>query len=294
MPADRTRTPPRRRPTPETVLAAFQAATLAIVALVVLSPLILLFVASLKDDRFQILADMGSMRAFWVDHPSLNNFAEVLSPSSGLSLGRYLVNSTVILAGTVLGSIVLNSMIAFVLAWGNLPGRRLILMAFIGLYIIPQETIVLPLLMVVRTLGLLDGFLAQILPWVASPLYVFLFYQFFIQVPKDIVEAARIDGASIFAIYRTIFLPISLPVIAACAILSGIESWNQYLWPLLVTQSDYARPVAVAIAGLLGPDSVLWDHAMAASVIMMAPVLVFYLLFQRWFLSSFMGSAVKG
>ena len=109
-----------------------------------------------------------------------------------------------------------------------------------------------------------------------------------------IKKAARMDGASFFAIYRSILLPISTPAIAACAILCGIESWNMYLWPLLATQTDYARPISVAIASFLQTDQVLWDRAIAASVVMMVPVLVLYLVFQRWFVSSFIGSAVKG
>jgi len=272
----------------------FQTLCLAILAFLVISPLFMLFVSSLKDDRFQILADMGSLAAFWVKTPSLNNFHEVLAPSQGISIDRFLLNSSIILAGTVLGTIVVSSSIAFVLAWGTIRGRGVILSLFIALYIIPQETTVLPLLMIVRNLGLMDGFLAQILPFIAHPLYVFLFYQFFIQVPREIVEAARMDGASFFTIYRSIFLPISTPVIAACAILAGMESWNMYLWPLLVTQTDYARPISVAIATFLQTDNIFWDRAMAASVVMMTPVLIFYLIFQRWFMSSFIGSAVKG
>lgn len=289
-----TATSPARRLDRPTVLIAIQTFCLAIVALVVISPLVLLFVASLKDDRFQILADMGSLAAFWVPEPSLNNFAEVLGAGQGLSLGRYLLNSTVILAGTIVGTVFVSSSIAFVLAWGSIPGRGALLTLFILLYIIPQETTVLPLLMIVRNLGLMDGFLAQILPFIASPLFVFLFYQFFIQVPRDIVEAARMDGASFFAIYRSIFMPISMPAIAACAILCGIDAWNMYLWPLLATQTDYARPISVAIASLMQTDQIFWDRAFAASVLMMIPVLILYLVFQRWFVSSFIGSAVKG
>lgn len=109
------------------MVTTVQVVCVAIVALVILSPLIMLFVASLKDDRYQILAEMGSVSAFWVEKPSLNNFFEVLSPSSGLSLGRYMINSTIILAGTVLGTIAISSSLAFVLAWGSIPGRSLIL-----------------------------------------------------------------------------------------------------------------------------------------------------------------------
>ncbi|TCO81290.1 carbohydrate ABC transporter membrane protein 2 (CUT1 family) [Plasticicumulans lactativorans] len=274
-------------------LEIVQLVSLTIIAIVVVSPLIILVVASLKPDRFAILADMGSMRAFWVDDPTLNNYREILSFDGALPFGRYLVNSVFILLTTVTGGLLINSMAAFVLAWGQMRGRAVILSVLIALYIIPQESIVMPLLVLVNKLGMSDGFSAQILPWMASPIYIFLFYQFFKQVPKDIVEAARMDGASLFRIYWSIFVPLSLPVMATVTILLGIDMWNQYLWPMLVTQSDYARPISVAIAGFFGQDTVFWNTAMAASVLMMVPVLVFYLFFQKWFMNSFAG-AVKG
>ncbi|QFI70326.1 carbohydrate ABC transporter permease [Sinorhizobium alkalisoli] len=275
-------------------LRTVQTACILIVALVIVSPLLMLFVASLKDDRFQILADMGSFRAFWVSDPTLSNFQEVGNFSGQLAFGRYLVNSLIILASTVGFGLIVNSMAGFVLAWGSLRGRALILSLVIALYVIPQESIIMPLVIMVSRAGMTDTFAVQIVPWVASPLYIFLFYQFFAQLPKELFEAAQIDGASVFRIYRSIFLPLSLPALATVSILMGIEAWNQYLWPILVTQTDYARPIAVAIATFFGQDSIYWDRAMAASVLMMIPILVLYLAFQRWFVSSFVGSAVKG
>ncbi len=271
-----------------------QSISVFIIALVVISPLFMLFIASLKDDRFQILADMGSFRAFWVDHPTFNNFREVGNFAGELAFGRYLGNSLFILFSTVSLGLIVNSMAGFILAWGSLPGRALILAVVIALYVIPQESIIMPLLIIVSRAGLSDTFTAQILPFVASPLYTFLFYQFFAQLPKELYEAAAIDGASIFRTWWSIFIPLSLPALATVSILMGIETWNQYLWPILITQTDYARPISVAIATFFGQDSIFWDRAMAASVLMMIPILVFYLVFQRWFISSFVGSAVKG
>ncbi len=274
-------------------LGLLQVVAVAIIAFVIVSPLILLVVASLKPDRFQILQDMGSFRAFMVSNPTLHNFADVLTLDGPLPFGRYLLNSLFILAMTVGFGIFVNSAAAFVLAWGRLPGLWLILGLLIALYIVPQESIVLPLLMIVNRVGLGDTFTAQILPWIASPLYIFLFYQFFRQVPKDMIDAARMDGAGPWRIYWSLFLPLSLPVMATTAILLGIETWNQYLWPLMVTQSNYARPISVGIASFFGADSIFWNDAMAASVVMMTPVLLLYILFQRWFVASVMGAAVK-
>jgi multiple sugar transport system permease protein len=271
-----------------------QSISVFIIALVVISPLFMLFIASLKDDRFQILADMGSFRAFWVDHPTFNNFREVGNFAGELAFGRYLGNSLFILFSTVSLGLIINSMAGFILAWGSLPGRAIILAVVIALYVIPQESIIMPLLIIVSRAGLSDTFTAQILPFVASPLYTFLFYQFFAQLPKELYEAAAIDGASIFRTWWSIFIPLSLPALATVSILMGIETWNQYLWPILITQTDYARPISVAIATFFGQDSIYWDRAMAASVLMMIPILLFYLVFQRWFISSFVGSAVKG
>ncbi|OCP35939.1 carbohydrate ABC transporter permease [Ensifer sp. LC163] len=275
-------------------LRIVQTACILVIALVIVSPLFMLLIASLKDDRFQILADMGSFRAFWVSDPTFANFAEVGNFSGELAFGRYLLNSLIILALTVGSGLIVNSMAGFVLAWGSVRGRALILSLVIALYVIPQESIIMPLVIMVSRAGMTDTFAVQIVPWIASPLYIFLFYQFFAQLPKELVEAAQIDGASIFRIYRSIFLPLSLPALATVSILMGIESWNQYLWPILVTQTDYARPIAVAIATFFGQDSIYWDRAMAASVLMMLPILALYLAFQRWFVSSFVGSAVKG
>ena len=260
----------------------------------IVSPLFLLIVASLKPDRFQILAEMGSFKAFWVTNPTLKNYGDILTFSGGQPFACYLLNSVIVLAFTLVGGMLFNSMAAFVLAWGRIPGRAIILTLMIGLYIVPQESIVLPLLSIVNEVGLSDSFAAQILPFLASPLYVFLLYQFFSQVPRDLYDAAVVDGASPFEIYWKVFLPISLPALATVAILLGIETWNQYLWPLMVTQTDHARPISVGIAAFFGADSIYWNLAMSASVVMMAPVLALYLMFQKWFVSSVISSGVKG
>ncbi|HWJ72462.1 MAG TPA: carbohydrate ABC transporter permease [Kaistia sp.] len=286
--------PRRASSEPRDIGGIIKLVAVSLIALVIVSPLIVLVVGSLKADRFQILADMGTFRAFWVDNPTLQNFRDMWVFSGALPFGRYLLNSLVILFVTVIGGVFLNSMAAFVLAWGRLPGRAVILAALVALYIVPQESIVLPLLTIINRIGLSDSFAAQILPFMASPLYIFLIYQFFIQIPRDIYDAATVDGAGPFRIYWSVFLPISLPVLATVAILLGIETWNQYLWPLMVTQTDHARPISVGIASFFGTGTVYWNNAMAASVMMMIPVLIFYLAFQRWFVSSFISSAVKG
>jgi multiple sugar transport system permease protein len=229
-----------------------------------------------------------------VADPSFNNYREIWGLSGALPFGRYLFNSVVILFVTVAGGLLVNSLAAFVLAWGRVRGRGIILGTLIALYIVPTESVLMPLLFVVNRIGLTDTYAAQILPFVASPLFIFLFYQFFTQIPRELVEAAAIDGAGPFRIWRAVFLPLSLPVMATVAVLLGLDMWNQYLWPLMVTRTDAAKPISVAVAGFFGTDEIFWDQAMAASVLMTVPILVFYFAFQRWFIASFLSSGVKG
>jgi multiple sugar transport system permease protein len=205
-----------------------------------------------------------------------------------------MANSSLVLVGTVILTLIVSSMAAFVLQQGRFRGRKLLLGIITALYIIPAETIMLPMLYECLALGITDTYWVQMLPFVASPLFIFLFYQFFAQVPQSIAEAAHIDGAGPGRIFQRIYLPLNGPALATVAILQGMGSWNQYLWPLLATNTDDYRPITVAIASFFGSDTILWNLAMAGSVLMMLPVLAFFLAFQRFFIASVSSSAVKG
>ena len=262
-------------------------------AIITIAPLLLMFASGLKDDRYQILAELGSFRAFIVTNPSLNNFVEILGKESVFPMGRFFLNSVIVLIGTVVGTIFISSMGAYALLRGKFKINKWLILVIVGLYIIPMETIMLPMLFEAITLKLVDTYLIQILPLIAHPLFIFLCYQSFKAIPDSIAEAANIDGASFWQIYRHVYVPLSVPTIVSIAILQGMGGWNQYLWPLLVTQSDRVRPMTVAIANFFGQDTVYWDRAFAASVLMMLPVLGFFLFFQRYFLASVASSAVK-
>ncbi|MCF7945983.1 MAG: carbohydrate ABC transporter permease [Spirochaetia bacterium] len=271
-----------------------KAAILICIGIIFISPLFLMIVSSLKDDRLQIMEDIGSIKAFWVSNPTLNNFVEILNPSSLQNFGMYFRNSVIILALTAIGTIVISSMAGYTLLRGRMKMHKILLPVIISLYIIPLEAIMLPLLYQSIKMGLIDTFVIQILPFIASPMYIFLFYQFMKQVPHSIGEAAFIEGASFWRVYKDIYLPINTSAIATVAILQGMDSWNQYFWPLLVTQSDRVRPISVAIASFSQVGTIYWDRLMAASVLMMLPVLIFFLIFQRFFIASIASSAVKG
>lgn len=271
-----------------------KAVILLLLGCVFILPLFMMVVASLKGDRLTIMQDFGSLRAFWVQNPTLDNYRDILSPNAVQNFGLYFRNSLIIMAAVIFGTIIVSSMAGYSLLRGRLKIHKYLLVAIIALYIIPMETIVLPLMYQVTKMGLLDTFIVQVVPFLASPFIIFLFYQFMKEIPGSIAEAASIEGANFWHIYRSIYLPMIGPAIATVAILQGMDSWNQFLWPLLVTQSDNVRPISIAIASYTQVGSIFWNYLMAASVLTMLPVVILFFAFQKRFIASVASTAVKG
>ncbi len=266
-----------------------------LICVLVVAPLYMMVAISLKADEQQILVDFGNWRAFWVWpwDMSLENYRIILSDKQAPFL-RFMFNSILIVASIVLFGILLNSACAFALSRLRFTGRNFILAVLIALIIIPMEALAIPLLLMMARIGWLETYQAQIVPFIAHPFSIFLFYQFFSKLPKDLDEAAFVEGATPVQVYWKIVLPLSLPVIATVAILQSLEYWNAYLWPLMITRGPATRPVSLALAQFFGTPPYLWGQLMAFSVLMSLPVLILYLVFQRWFIQSVVSSAVKG
>ncbi|WP_051537923.1 carbohydrate ABC transporter permease [Treponema sp. C6A8] len=267
---------------------------LFILGLLIITPIFLMFISSLKDDRYEIMRDMGSLKAFFVLHPTLHNFKEVLFESVQ-NFGRSFINSIIVLSVTVVLTSIVCSMAGYALQRGKLKIKKFIFLVVLSLYIIPMEAIMLPLMYQVSSWGITDTFSVQILPFVASPLYIYLFYNYFKEIPVSLSENAELEGASFWQIFKDIYLPMNkAPIITVC-ILQGMDMWNQYLWPLLVTTDQKVRPMSVALSSFTGTGGdIYWDQLMAASVVMLLPVLVLFIIFQRNFIESVGSSAVKG
>ncbi|MFJ8768814.1 carbohydrate ABC transporter permease [Streptomyces clavifer] len=273
-------------------------------ALVFALPLVFMLVSSFKPDD-QIFGDLDSLRAFLpVGALSLDNYTAVFDR---VPAARFLLNSVLISASTVVLGIVINSMAAFALSRMRWPGRKLVLTAVIATLIVPFETFALPLVWWVNQLPLLsvngfhlqwstgwmDTYQVQILPFVANAFSVFFFHQYFQSIPKELDEAAIVDGAGWFTIYRRIVMPLSGPAIATVAILTFLPAWNSYLWPLMVVQSEELRPVMVGISYFFQLN-VGWGQIMAYSSMITVPILALFVAFQRSFVNSIASSGVKG
>jgi multiple sugar transport system permease protein len=270
-----------------------------LLAIFFIFPIVFMLVASLKNNEMQVVADMRSFRAFLpVGDVGFQNYLDVFN---GLEFGRLMFNSVFILIFTVGMGLVVNSLIAYVLARLRFKGRDLLLAVVVALIIIPFEAVAVPMLMLVNNLPWfggattwLDSYHVQIIPFIADAFSIFLFYQFFIGIPKDLEEAALVDGASLGRIFTSIILPLSKPVFATVAILQALASWNRFMWPLMVTRGPGVRPLTVGIQSFFGQDPRLWGDLMAFASMITIPVLIVFLLFQRWFVQSVAKTGIKG
>ena len=290
------------------VITAVRYLILIFFAFIFIFPIVFMLVSSLKPD-LQLLRDSGSLLAFVpYGDLSLDNYREAFNR---VPIVRFLWNSVFITTVTMILSLVVNSMAGFALAVPRWKGKGIVLSLIIATLIVPFDTAAIPLLLIVSRLpwvsftecaegvnmcitnGWLDSYHVQIIPFIAGAFNIFLFVQFFRALPYELVEAARIDGASWFQIYRLIFVPISGPVFATIAILTFLAKWGDYLWPIMVVQSEELRPVQIGVSYFFQLD-VAWGEIMAYLSIITLPVLIFYLFLQRAFIESIAQSGVKG
>lgn len=279
-----------------------QLALHAVLVCFFLFPLVFLFVSAFKADEAQLLADMGSVRAFLpVGELSLQNFRDVFERTPFLTA---LVNSATIVTATVLAGILVNSMLAYALARFAFPGRSLLLAAVVALVIVPFEAIAVPLLLLVNELpywrdggfspGWLNTWHVQVLPFIANAFSVYLFYQFFVALPRELEEAALMDGASRWRIYWRIVMPLSKPVIATVAVLQFLARWGDLLWPVMVVRGDTHATLPLAMQTFFGQYPRQWGDVMAFAAMATLPTLLLFIAFQRWFVRSAVSSAIKG
>ncbi|GAA0485407.1 carbohydrate ABC transporter permease [Microbacterium aurantiacum] len=278
--------------------------TMSLFGILFLFPLVFMFVSSLKPDA-QILQDIDSPMAFLpVGDISLDNYFGVFDR---VPVAQFMFNSILVTVLTVGLGLIVNSMAGFALSRLAWKGRLVVLAVIIATLIVPFETIAVPMVYWVAQLptlvfeggvlkydfGWLNTYEVQIVPFIANAFSIFLFTQYFSTIPKSLDEAARIDGASWFTIYRRIIVPLSGPAFATVAILTFLPAWNQYLWPLMVVQREELRPVMVGMQYFFQLNTA-WGEVMAYTSLITLPVLIVFLIFQRAFVSSIAASGVKG
>lgn len=285
--ADQTSTRPGAQPFWRWVVYA----TMVVLAIFFLFPLVYMLSSSFKPDD-QVLANSQSAEAFLpTPFTGIDNYSDAMDRAD---LVRVFFNSVVISSLIVGLGLIVNSLFAYALARFRFAGRTIVLGVVVALIIIPFEALAVPLLFMGAEVGWLDTYQIQILPFIANPLFIFLFYTFFLSIPVSLEEAARIDGAGPVQVFTRIVVPLAKPAYATVAILGFLFSWGQFLWPSMVTRGTDVRPLPVGIGVFATTPPVSWGDIMAYTVLMTLPLLVIFLIFQRHFIQGVASSGVKG
>jgi multiple sugar transport system permease protein len=267
-------------------------------------PLVFMVVSSLKPD-FNLLQDTGSYRAFLPVGPiSFDNYVGVFDR---IPFFMFVMNSLIVATVTTVLGLIVNSMIGFVLARMSFRGKNPIFAIIISTLILPFEVMAIPLLYLMVNLpvisfdggfqitkGLFNNYQVQILPFIASAVSIFLFMQYFKTLPKELDEAARVDGASWFMIYRKIAMPLAGPAIGTVAILTFLPMWNSYIWPVMTVQDERYRPIMVGLQYFYVNFGTAWGQIMAYLTLLTIPVVILFLSMQRFFVNSIATTGVKG
>ncbi len=259
---------------PSLLAGSLRYAALILGSLIMLAPFVVMLVVSLWPNE-AFLA-----RRFPLDQITLGNYRETFQV---IPFGRYFLNSAIVTVTATVLQILISSLTAFAFARLRFRGRDGLFLFYLAALMIPTPVTLIPNFLIIRALGWYDTYQALIMPALFSALSTFLLRQYYRGIPLDLDEAARMDGASSLRIWWQVIVPLSGPVIAALAVFSFQATWNDFLWPLVVTGSDKMRTIPIGLSYFVGQYSTAWNLLMAGSVIALLPVLVVYFLAQKTF-----------
>ncbi|MEO1769581.1 MULTISPECIES: carbohydrate ABC transporter permease [Enterococcus] len=262
---------------------------LFLLAALFIFPMLWMVVSSMKPEA-DVYQNLASFKAFLPSLNPANWFKTYQDVISRFSVGTYLLNSIFYGLTFACGSIIVNSLAGFAFAKVNFSGKKIIFGALLALLIVPMETVLIPQFTIVNSLGLVNTRLAVILPAMASAFNIYLFRNFFIAIPEEIIESAKLDGASIVKVFFHIMLPMSKPAIATVGVLSFISSWNDYIWPLMVLTDSSKFSMQVAITTINTTQPVYINQVMAVLTISTIPLIIVYIVAQKYILQGLGGS----
>ena len=261
------------------------------VAVLFLAPLLFLFISAMKEET-QLISDMTTLKAFVpYGNMSFDNYVQVFEKIDFL---HYFRNSAVNAIIQVAIGLFINGMMGYALGLLDFRGRKFLISLMISLTIIPTEAVVINRFLVAVNMGVVNTVWALALPNLAIPMYVYLFYQHFRGMPKDLVEAAIIDGESYVGIFFKIMTPLSKPIYATVAIMSFIRAWGDLLWPTLVVRDNTWMTLLQKLRSLNDNVYTYWGQIFAFSAMVTLPILIVFLVFQKQFVQSVAMTGIKG
>ncbi|MCC4248413.1 MULTISPECIES: carbohydrate ABC transporter permease [Microbacterium] len=232
-------------------------------------------------------------------HPSNLTLENYTAIDGRINMLRGLVNSGIFTGGVILGTIVFGVLAGYALAVLKWRGRSATFALVLLVQVIPFQLLMIPLyVMIARDYGLSDSYLGMILPFFINSTAVVIFRQYFLQLPRELFDAARIDGAGEFRLLWNVALPLVRPALLTAVLLTFIGPWNEFLWPFLITKDAAMQPLAVSLANFISTIAAStanpFGAMMAGAVVLAAPAVALFLIFQRYFTSNDLGSGVKG
>jgi multiple sugar transport system permease protein len=266
---------------------------LALHALLIAGSVVMLLpFAWMLSTSLKLPPDIFTYPPVWIPNPiAWQNYVKTVTV---MPFGRFYLNSLIVTTGVTLLQLLTSSLAAFAFARMRFPGRNALFLLYLATLMIPFQVTMIPNFIVVRALGWYDTYQALILPPAFSAFSTFLLRQYFLGIPRDLDEAARIDGATSLRIWWQVIMPLAGPAIAALATFVSLNSWNDFLWPLIITNSPAMRTLPVGLSTFQGQYKTDWNLLMAGSVIAMVPVLLVYIIGQRWFIRGITLSGLGG
>lgn len=255
-------------------------------AILMLFPLLWFLLSSFKPGGELFTYPLSFLPREW----TLDGYAAALER---IDFAQYLLNTTIVATVTTVLTVALCATTGYALAKYKNPWLSVLGLCILSMTMLPGEVILNPMFIVVRDLGLYNSLWGVIIPSIITPTGVFMFRQFFVTIPDELMQAARIDGASEYGIFFRIMLPLARPIMLTLAIVSFQWRWNDYIFPLIILGDPEKFTLQIALRALVGAENIDWTVLLAASVLSMLPLIALYLVFQRYITSSNINTGLK-
>jgi len=262
-----------------------------LIAVVFVTPFIWMLSAAFKKEA-EIFASFYPLTVytFFPESPTIDNFVYIFST---IKFGRTILNSLIVAVSVTCSVLLVNSLAAFAFARLEFPLRDVIFLALVSTMFLPFEASMLPMFVVSKRLGLYDSYAAMIIPWIGQPFAIFLLRQFFLNIPRDLDDAAVIDGCSVLGVYRHVILSNSKPALITVGLIQFLWSWDAFFWPLIIVADRSKQVIQVAVAAQMDPEYLKWGPMFAIVAVAALPIVILFLVAQKYYVQGLVMTGMK-
>lgn len=276
-----------------TAMTAMRTFVMAMIAVIVLFPVYWMIMSSFRTHEEIFKYSMLGWQLFLPVDWTLDNYRDIFFDTSK-PFGRYMLNTLYVAVVVTAGGLLVNSLAAFAFAKLRFPYKKILLVIFLSSLVIPYEVIMIPQYLLIGDLNWMNSYQALIVPQIVWVFGIFMLIQFFADIPRDILDAARMDGAGWSLIYYRIVLPTAVPALITLGLMTFLNQWDSFLWPLVVINEDKKQVIQVAISSFQSLRNISWGKVLAATTISSVPILGVFLLLQKYYVQGITMSGVKG